>query len=320
MSDPDADRALPLGYRARPLALRDLPAVTALVAAQERHDLGEVLVEEAELAADWSRPSFDPALRTIGVEPVAEPGTLVAYGELGHPERGDLAVHPDHRGSGLGTWLAQWLQRTARAAGAAVVGTPVPAGSPGDRLLAHLGWHVRWRSWVLALPAGAQVPHRALPPGLEVRTAREEETATCWHVVEDAFLEWSVRERQPLEDWAARVVGRPGFEPWQLRVAVDRGGDDGQQVVGVVVGVVVLTPGGEDGRTAFVSMLAVRADRRGQGIAQALLAEAFEVARRHGHDRAELSTDSRTGALGLYERLGMVVTSDWVHRATALAT
>jgi mycothiol synthase len=60
----------------------------------------------------------------------------------------------------------------------------------------------------------------------------------------------------------------------------------------------------------------VRRDRRGLGLARALLAESFGVAREHGAKRSQLSTDSRTGALGLYERVGMVVTSTWVHRAT----
>lgn len=306
---------VPPGYRARALTILDLPDVTRLVAAQEGHDLGEVLVEESDLVADWSRPSFDPATRTVGIEVATDPnlpGELVAYGELTHAERGDLAVHPDHRGRGLGTWLARWLRRTARARGAGIVGTPVPAGSPGDRLLQHLGWHVRWHSWVLALPPGAAVPQRALPAGHAVRAAREEELEACWRVVEDAFLEWSEREREPVEDWAAGVVGRPGFEPWQLRVVVEAAE---VAEVAEVVGVVALAAAGEDGRTVVVTRLAVRADRRGRGLAQALLADAFAVARGHGLDRAELSTDSRTGALGLYERLGMVVTSDWVHRA-----
>ena len=33
---------------------------------------------------------------------------------------------------------------------------------------------------------------------------------------------------------------------------------------------------------------------------------------------SELSTDSRTGALGLYEKVGMQVTSTWVNRAIDL--
>jgi 3-oxoacyl-[acyl-carrier-protein] synthase III len=52
------------------------------------------------------------------------------------------------------------------------------------------------------------------------------------------------------------------------------------------------------------------------GLAQALLADAFGVARAHGAARATLSTDSRTGALDLYRRVGMQVESTWVHRAT----
>ena len=42
------------------------------------------------------------------------------------------------------------------------------------------------------------------------------------------------------------------------------------------------------------------------------------AAHAHGATRSELSTDSRTGALGLYERVGMEVTSTWVHRAIHL--
>ena len=32
-------------------------------------------------------------------------------------------------------------------------------------------------------------------------------------VIEDAFLEWSVRERTPFEDCEAKTIERPGFEP-----------------------------------------------------------------------------------------------------------
>ncbi|SFC92628.1 hypothetical protein SAMN04487968_11494, partial [Nocardioides terrae] len=38
-------------------------------------------------------------------------------------------------------------------------------------------------------------------------------------------------------------------------------------------------------------------------------------ARAHGAVRSRLSTDSRTGALSLYERVGMQVIQEWVNRA-----
>ena len=72
------------------------------------------------------------------------------------------------------------------------------------------------------------------------------------------------------------------------------------------------------GEFGYVPALAVRRDQRGRGLARALLADCFGVAREHGASRSELATDSRTGALGLYERVGMAVTSTWVHRAVAV--
>ena len=180
-------------------------------------------------------------------------------------------------------------------------------GSPGDRLLESLGYHVRWTSWVLELPPGAAIPHRDAPDGYTVREARPEEYEACWTVTEDAFLEWSERERDSFEDWASNVTKRPGFEPWNLRVAVDPDGE--------VVGVAVIHKNDDYG---YVDKLATRKDQRGKGLAQCLLIDAFEASRGHGCTRSELSTDSRTGALTLYEKVGMQPTSVWLHRAINL--
>ncbi|WP_309650228.1 GNAT family N-acetyltransferase, partial [Nocardioides sp.] len=68
-------------------------------------------------------------------------------------------------------------------------------------------------------------------------------------------------------------------------------------------------------KEAYVDRLATRADQRGRGLAQALLVDAFAAGRTHGAVRSARSTDSRTGALGLYEKVGMSVTSTWVNRA-----
>ena len=126
-------------------------------------------------------------------------------------------------------------------------------------------------------------------------------------MIEDAFLEWSVRDRQSFEDFSAQVMQRPGFEPWNLRVLTD--GTD--EVVGAALVLIAES-------TGFVEKLAVRKDLRGLGLGQALLADAFSEARAHGATRSELSTDSRTGALDLYVKVGMEVTSVWVNRAIDL--
>ena len=86
---------------------------------------------------------------------------------------------------------------------------PVPEGSAGDRLLADLGYRVRWTSWVLKLPPGATIVSARCPTGYAVRAAEPEEYPAVHTVVEDAFLEWSVREREPYEDFLAQTTGRP---------------------------------------------------------------------------------------------------------------
>ncbi|PUA81286.1 GNAT family N-acetyltransferase [Nocardioides currus] len=298
--------SLPDGLTTRPLTQADSRVLFELIAAQEREDTGEADIEEADLISDWAKPSHDLEASSVAV---LDGDLMVAYAEVLGIDRSDAAVLPAYRGRGIGTWLAAWIRDLATARGASVVGMPVPEGSAGDRLAADLGYHVRWTSWVLQLPEGTSVPSRDLPEGYEVREAREADLVPAHDVLEDAFLEWSVRERETYDDFAASTFSRPGYEPWNFRVALDDAGE--------VVGVSLVFISSES-PTAYISRLAVRRDQRNRGIAQALLVDSFATAREHGATVSELSTDSRTGALGLYEKVGMVPISTWVNRAIDL--
>jgi mycothiol synthase len=295
---------LPDELTARPLATDDAQAVYEVMALQEQEDLGKVEIELADIVGDWQKPSFDVAASTTGV---FDGETLVAYAEVSKSGRGDAAVHPAYRRRGLGTTLAAWMRERTAALGGTVIGSPVPEGSAGDRLLEKLGWRVRWTSWVLAMPEGSQIQERSLPEGYAVREAAPEEYPAVHTVIEDAFLEWSVRERESYEDFRATTVERPGFEPWHLRVVTDAGGE----IVGTALVQMFAGPPPE----AFISRLAVRRDQRHRGLAQALLVDSFARGREHGAARSALSTDSRTGALGLYQKVGMEVGDVWVNRA-----
>ncbi|WP_238154323.1 GNAT family N-acetyltransferase [Ornithinimicrobium sufpigmenti] len=304
------EESLPPGLSARPLTIADARAVYQVMADLERAEIGSADIEEADIVADWQRPSVDVPAVTLGV---FAGDRMVGYAEAARDGRCDAAVHPDWHGRGIGTALARWMQHRSRELGARTVGMPVPQGGTGDRLLEALGYHVAWTSWVLRLPEGAQIEPRSLPEGQDVRAARAEEYRAVHQVVDEAFLEWADREPQTFEDFEAGVLHRPGFEPWQVRVVV---GPDG--VVGAAVLVMARD---EDGAPVegYVDKLAVRRDQRGQGLAQALLVDAFALAREHGAPAVGLATDSRTGALSLYEKVGMVVTQTWVHRAIGLA-
>ena len=76
-----------------------------------------------------------------------------------------------------------------------------------------LGYHVRWYSWVLRLPEGATIPERPLPEGYTVRAATESEYEPAYHVTEDAFLEWAVREREATTPGSRRRSGAPASSP-----------------------------------------------------------------------------------------------------------
>ncbi|MBC2959586.1 GNAT family N-acetyltransferase [Nocardioides deserti] len=294
---------LPAGLTSRPLTMADAEAVHAVIAAEEVADLGEAELTLEDVVADWQRPSYDVAASTIGV---LDGDRLVAYADLSAPDVAYTAVHPDHHGRGIGTALARWVQDRARAAGSTRVGTQVPEGSAADRLMADLGYEVRWTAWDLELPEGAEVQARPLPDGYALRDATDADHEAAWTLVEDAFLEWSDRERMPLADFGARVWGRPGFEPWNLRLLLH-----GEDLVGVTH--VFLA-----GDAAYVARIAVRPDHRGRGLAPAMLVDAFGRAREHGAARCYLSTDTRAGARGLYEKVGMVVSSTWVNRSVTL--
>ena len=296
---------LPEGLTTRPLTMDDAQAVVDVMAADQRDVLGRVDIELADIVGDWQRPTYDLATCTVGV---LDDDRMVGYAEVGVTGRGDAAVLPTHRGRGIGTWLADWMQRTAAGIGAPVAAMPVPQGSPGDRLLDALGYRVRWESWVLDLPPGRTVVARDLPVGYAVREADPSEYRALHDVLEDAFLEWSEREREAYEEFEATSVRRPGFEPWHLRVVVD---DTGAVAAAAQLSVFE----GDDETKVSVARLATRRELRGRGLAQCLLADSFAAGRERGVPGATLNTDSRTGALGLYEKVGMVVTSTWVNRA-----
>lgn len=297
---------LPAPYTARALRPDDAPAVTSLMAAYEGRLLGEALVDLEDVQADWQRPSTDLAALSVGV---LDGRRLVAFAALSPDQRCEACVHPDHWGRGLGAALARWSCRVARERGLAGVGQTIPdADGAAGELLGRLGHEPTYTAWLLAMPPGLAVPAVTLPAGYRLRDLMPgEDERAAYRVIEDAFNEWPDRQPQGFDDWAADNVRRPGFQPWQLRLAVG----PADQVVGACV--LVLS-----GPCGWVSQLAVQGAHRGRGLAQALLADAFAAARACGSPRAELSTDSRTGALGLYERLGMQVQSSFTHWAKRL--
>ena len=297
---------LPPGLTARPFTLDDLDAAFAVYSAAELEDSGHLALEPEDIAGDWARPSFDLATDSIGV---FDGERLVGAAEVTTGgARAEGAVLPGERGRGIGSWLAAWTEQRATALGSSRVGQVAPDGSLPQRLLRGRGYTLGHTSWVLELPEGREVPQRPLPAGYTLATADTvERERAAYVVIQDAFDEWEGRVRATFEDWAATTVRRPGAQPWQLRVVEHDGA-----VVGASFTIL------DSQGAGYVHQLAVERTHRGQGLAQALLADAFGRARERGATRSELSTDSRTGALDLYLKVGMEVTQVWTHLVTRL--
>ena len=220
--------------------------------------------------------------------------------------RGEVSVHPSHRGRGIGTALLPWVEDVARAQGSSCRQVVNDGATDAAALLLGHGYEPAFTSWILSIPLDDDLAPPVLPAGIGFRDYRsgvdEEET---YRLVEDAFGEWELRDPSSFEDWAALTIRRASFEPRHMILAAD-------EATGELVGTAYLIEyaGTEVG---WIQQLATRSTHRHRGIARALLRQAFAYYRDRGMTAAELNTDSRTGALGLYEKVGMTVRSSYTN-------
>jgi len=294
----------PAGLTSRPLTLDDVDDTIAMVNTCELIDTGELMWERADLLSDISLDGFDPERDWLGV---FDGTRIVAWAFLQGPRRLWLDVAPDMRGRGIGTSLRRWAIARARERGNDRVGQTIEDSRADVATMLRLaGFTPRHTSWILQMDHATEPPTATPPSGIEIRAIHiPDEGDQTLEMFETAFSEFDDRLPTPLEDWRASVTGREGFVPDDLVVAVD-----GERVVG---GAFLI-----DSEEIWIDKLAVAATHRHRGIARALLGTAFRRSFERGYDHTSLSTDSRTGALTLYERVGMRVTRSFTNWAIDL--
>ena len=288
---------LPDVYTSRPLSVEDVERATAVVAACESHDDGEVEIAVSDLESDWARPGLDLATMSVGVWLRDQ---LVAGGDV-YQGRAEVDVHPTHRGRGIGTAFMRWTWDVARADGRAEIGQTVSDHRVDAATLfsAH-GYRERWTSWILRIDLGEEPPEASpLPDGMAIRDYLPgDDDRAVFDIVETAFGEWPDRESGvPFEDWRAASLQRREANPSMMPVLVDR-----DRIIGCALN---LDYGSAN--EGWIQQLAVEKAYRGRGLGRALLTESFRRFHAAGRRECGLSTDSRTGALPLYEHVGMHV-------------
>ncbi|HZX06980.1 GNAT family N-acetyltransferase [Kribbella sp.] len=280
-------------FQTRPATLEDAPAINAIIAANEQAWHGQVESAPDRVAADLRRPLITLDLDTRVVE--TPDGEVVAWAWVHGGRRSQLDVHPSYVGRGLGTELLDWAEARAREHESDWLAQTVDdADEGGTAILRSRGYDVLATNWLLERPVDGEPP--VVPDGVTVRPFAPGDERDAHQVVQDAFDEWQPR-RHEYEEWAGTSIERPTFDPALSPVAVA-----GSEIVGVVIGLEL--PDSPDG---YVEQVAVRKDFRGRGIARALLTVAAQEAGRRGRQTLTLWTHSGTGALAMYQRLGMSV-------------
>ena len=218
-------------------------------------------------------------------------------------------VHPEHRGLGLGAALVDWSVHRARELGADRIGQTVEDGRADAVALLRARGSVPVRTaWILCREHdGAAPPEPRVGDGVELREYTPADELEALEMMELAFSEWPDRPPSPLATWQATITRREGFSDDQLQVAVSAEG----QVVGAAFLI-------DDGEEVWVDKLATHPQFRGRGIGSALMRHVFVLSHARGRGTTCLSTDSNTGALPFYERLGMHVTRSFTHWAVPL--
>ena len=279
--------------RTRPLTLDDVGDVIELFHRYDQQYFGEPLMDADDITSEFSAPDIDLTTSSRGYW--TSTGELVATVFLS--PRGHLDVQfadgwdtPD-----LKKQLVHFGEQLAQEQGMGSVSTFVAdKDTEGTQFFAERGYTRHHTSWILGLDPETPIAGRALPEGYAVRPFTATDAEPTYRVVTEAFGEWD-HKPQSFEVWRSGTLDRPNVDPSAWRLATHRG-----EVIGAAI---VYDSAGE----AWVAQLAVARAHRHRGVAQQLLAETYAAARQRGVPHAGLSTDTRTGALDLYLRLGMRV-------------
>ena len=183
------------------------------------------------------------------------------------------------------------------------------ADTAAHQLFEASGYSVHHTSWILAMEMGDIPPEVVVPPGITIRSYYPDDAHAVYRVIEDAFNEWPGRQPTEFEGWSGHVLGHASFAPGLSRLAFD-----GDELVGVA-----LCDDYEGRDEGWVPQVATKATHRHRGIARALLQSVFAAYHATGRRHVGLSTDSRTGALTMYERIGMRVRRTYTSWAKDLA-
>ena len=278
----------------RPFVESDAPLVAAQISAEEERLYGRpgrltgadilMFLQWSEEAWVWEEDGRMIASATYGV-----------YGDAANI-RG-VAVD---KGRGLGTEILDRGEAFARAEGVQKAFAAAPEPDAAARaLFESRGYREVRRFYEMAIEMTEAPAEPVVPDGLVVDELRDDEYEAFYNALNEAFAEHWEWHPSPYEEWLERRQGQHRDEHGPVWFVVR----DGDELAAVTRNDASVAGGG------YVGAIGVRPAWRGKGLAKALLQRTFAEFWSRGTTRITLDVDSQnaTGAVALYERVGMHV-------------
>ncbi len=312
------------GYQVRPATYADVPQVVALFNASEVEltGAGDCTVKRYEDAWRESGIDLEASTRLVVTRDGCIVGCVELWDQRNPPARPYVwgRVHPQWQGCGIGSAMLSWaLSASLRALDRLPADTrlAVQAEAPANHmpsieLFESTGMTACRYFWQMITDLDRSIPEPEWPAGLKIRTLRyPEDLEAAFMAEEDAFREhWGYVEQpfdEAFERWKKHRFGAVKLKPdlWFLAL-------DGEQIVGQINSQESYDL---DARMGWIATVSVSKAYRRRGIGQALLLHTFRELQARGVPRVGLGVDAtnKTGATGLYQRVGMSVQHEYTN-------
>jgi mycothiol synthase len=278
----------------RPFTDDDAPIVAALIAADEERMYGRpgrVTGADILMFQQWTKEAW---VWEDGGRVVAS-ATYGVHGDAAHI-RGVVA----EKGRGIGTAIVERGEAFARREGAKKTHTGAAEPDTAARaLFESRGYREVRRFYEMAIELAEAPIVPELSDGLFLDELRDGEQRAFYDVLNEAFAEHWGWHPMPFEEWFEKRKDQHHDEHGPVWFVIR----DGDELAAVTRNDSNVAGGG------YVGAIGVRPAWRGKGLAKALLYRTFAEFWRRGTTRVALDVDSQneTGAVRLYERVGMHV-------------
>jgi mycothiol synthase len=250
-------------------------------------------IDAAEIVS-WIR---NPELRPEWLKVLEQNGAVVGYGDIWIQDD-EVALEV----AAPGHWVTfiEWAERTALEQGSRQVRLFFPAGHELAGIVAQRGYRLRQSAYTMQIALGdGPLEQPSVEAGITLRAYRRGDEETVRLALNECFADDPFHHDATPSSFSEFHLRRRGFDPelWRLAWA-------GDELAGFVLAYPD-SPGETD--LGWVGVLGVREPWRRRGLGETLLRSAFCELHARGLRRIGLGVDTEnpTGALRLYERVGM---------------